>query len=301
MTYGWLLLRAEGGKLQHYPSQQAGGKWNSSLLSFSTSAVPWVQGCSRNPLSHTVLSLPFSFLPLQQSHHFAGLTNFALRVWFMFNWCCGFSTAVSFQEQSDDSYTLDSVYSQCTSAKRLLLSILEGSKKCSPDDPNHNHQQKAWTSAYSEKPSWPPPWEHPIPSSFQRDKIHAAVHMDISYVSKQSRSCTEKLREELLKTPSLSVTLKKDHSFLVHLPRKDVSWLVRHWYSTGRFCKFWGVSIIERIKSSWEASYLPPPSHRGSCLRSNSFLFKVRGKETGHHLLISTCIKSPFLEIPSNV
>lgn len=49
------------------------------------------------------LYLLFSALNLQQSHHFGGSMNFALRIWFMFSWCCGFSAAVSLQEQKNDS------------------------------------------------------------------------------------------------------------------------------------------------------------------------------------------------------
>lgn len=49
------------------------------------------------------LHLLISALNLQQSHHFAGHMNFALRIWFMLSWCCGFSAAVSLQRQNDDS------------------------------------------------------------------------------------------------------------------------------------------------------------------------------------------------------
>lgn len=108
-------------------------------------------------------------------------------------------------------------------------------KMTQPTTGNRKHQSPHVTYE-TWKPSWPPPWEHPFQALSKRHEIHAAVHTDISYISEQRGSCTMKLRGELLKTPRHSVALRRHHSFLVHLHRKGVSWVVRHWCSAGHWC-----------------------------------------------------------------
>lgn len=151
------------------------------------------------------------------------------------------------------------------------------------------------------KASWPPPWEHSFQALSKGTKSMLLLCIQTFPVSVSRAGHTQlKLRGELIKTPRLSMMLKKYHSFLVHLPRKDDSRVVRHWCLDRTLLQILGVSIIETIKSSMEASYLPPPPHRRSHLRPDSSPFQQRGKKTGHCLLISTCIKSLFLRIPSN-
>ena len=238
MNYGWLLLSVERGKTAALPKltgRRQLKQFTPLFFHFSGSLGPGM--LSQSSLAHSSLLAVLFPTPAAKPSFcrtyklcIDGLIYVQLMLWFQHSYIIA-GTEWWFIKPGHRVFPMHERKTKKGGCKnsRLLPSTLEGSKTCLQNDPNHNKQQKACEC--------PRIWDReafltsslgtPIPSSFQRDEIHAAVHTDISHVSKQSRSHTVKLRGELLKTPRLSVMLKKHHSFLVHLPREGVSWVVR--------------------------------------------------------------------------
>lgn len=143
------------------------------------------------------------------------------------------------------------------------------------------------------KPFWPPPWEHPF-QALSKGMKAMLLCIWTSPVSVR-RAGPAQRRQELLKTLRLC-DFKARSFFSCPSTQKRCLLCCEALMLDRTLLQILDIPITERIKRIREASYLPSPPHRGSHLRPNSF----SGKETGDHLLISTCIKSPFLKIPSN-
>lgn len=167
------------------------------------------------------LYLLFSALNLQQSHHFAGPMNFALRIW---SWCSA-DVVSGYLYHCRNRRMIHKFWALCIPNAReknqkgcknskLLPRILEGNKTCSQWPKPQPTAENMWMPTYNE--TWTfltTSLETPNPSCVQMDEIHAAVHTDFHYISKQSRSHSAKLRGELLKTQRIFVRLKKHHSY----------------------------------------------------------------------------------------
>lgn len=163
------------------------------------------------------------------------------------------------------------VQNQTGRLQELLPSTLEGIKTCSQNDPTHNRQQKA-----SESPCYI--WDleafltsslgTPIPSSFQkawnpcccayRHFLHQwaerVMHNEIKRGAAQN---------------SQALCSTKETSFFSRPSTQKRCLLSGEALMLSRaLMLILGGSIIERIKSSREASYLPSPPHTGSCLKA---------------------------------
>lgn len=274
MNYGWLLLRVEGEEQQHY---KAGGNWNSSFLSFPISVVPWVQGCSLLAVLCPKLVAKPSFCRTYELCT-EDLIYVQLMLWFQ----CSCIIAGTEQWFINSGHCVFPMHERKTKkvarTANFFLEFWKGIKHAH-NDPYHNQLHKTCECPCITRPGSlldHLSLETPNPSYFQMDEIHAAVHTDFHYISKQSRSHSAKLREELLKTHRISVMLRKHHSWSTQkrcLPSCEAVMLFQDTYANSG-----GSYSRERVRSNREAPCLPLSPHTGSDLGHNSSLFLGKGE-----------------------